>query len=258
MKLLIHRKEHIYFAISLLVTIGIYVGVAMNEALWPMLVYVPMIAFTVFITQGLMIGNIKGNGVKITSTQFPEIHDAVLRLSHNMGMKSAPEVYMIQSGGALNAFATRFLNVNFVVLYSDLMEIAFEKGMPAVEFVIAHELAHLKRAHTTKRLLVLPSIFIPFLGQAYSRACEYTSDRMGAHLVPEGAEQGLLVLAAGKHLHKHIDVHSLIRQQENELGFWGWYAEILSSHPFLVKRIKHVKFEMPKSHMESTVTQSAL
>ena len=50
---------------------------------------------------------------------------------------------MVQSGGLLNAFATRFSFRNLVVLYSDVMELAYEQGESAVDFIIAHELAHI-------------------------------------------------------------------------------------------------------------------
>ena len=108
---------------------------------------------------------------------------------------------MIQAGGLLNAFATRFFGRDFVVIYSDVLELAYSEGDAELAFVICHELAHIKRKHLTRRLLLYPSMLIPFLGAAYSRACEYTCDRFGAHYQPDGALGGLLVLAAGKMLY---------------------------------------------------------
>ncbi|MBM7870707.1 beta-lactamase regulating signal transducer with metallopeptidase domain [Clostridium pascui] len=47
--------------------------------------------------------------------------------------------------------------------------------------IIAHELAHIKRNHIIKQTLILPAMWIPFLGETYSKSCEYTCDRMAAN-----------------------------------------------------------------------------
>lgn len=141
----------------------------------------------------------------------------------------------------LNAFATRFFGRNFIVLYSDILETAYEKGNKALEFVIAHEFGHIKRNHITKQLLTFPSRIIPFLNPAYSRACEYTCDNIGYSLCPEGAENGMLVLAAGKRLYSKVNKDEFVNSSNMEFGFWKWFAEIISSHPNLPKRISRFK-----------------
>jgi len=118
-------------------------------------------------------------------------------------------------------FATKFLGRSFVVIYSDVLELAYEKGEQELAFVVCHELAHIKRKHLTWRLFLYPAMLVPFLGSAYSRACEYTCDRFGAHFVPNGAERGLLVLAAGKQLYRTVNVQEFVQQVDGERGFLG-------------------------------------
>jgi Zn-dependent protease with chaperone function len=77
----------------------------------------------------------------------------------------------------------------------------------------------------------------PFLSGAYSRACEYTCDRFGNALEPEGGVDGLLVLAAGRDLYTHVNSTEYSGQQETETGFFVRFAEILSTHPNLPKRV---------------------
>ncbi len=149
----------------------------------------------------------------------------------------------MQSGGMLNAFATKFLGRNFVIIYSDVLELAYKEGEPAVAFIIAHELAHIKRKHLTWRGLLYPAMLVPLLGPAYSRACEYTSDLIAAQLVPEGAIQGLTVLATGKRLYQKLNILEVINQSEEESGFWIWLSEKFSNHPNLIKRINRVYYE---------------
>jgi Zn-dependent protease with chaperone function len=77
----------------------------------------------------------------------------------------------------------------------------------------------------------------PFLAGAYSRACEYTCDRFGNALEPEGGVDGLLVLAAGRDLYTQVNAAVYSSQRETETGFFVRFAEILSTHPNLPKRV---------------------
>ncbi|HTA27312.1 MAG TPA: M48 family metalloprotease, partial [Bacteroidia bacterium] len=84
---------------------------------------------------------------------------------------------------------------------------------------------------------LLPASLIPFLGAAYSRACEYTCDSIGNALCPEGSQSGMLLLAGGKGLFKKINVQAYLDQIETEDGFTTWIAEKFASHPNTTKRI---------------------
>ncbi|MEW9123955.1 MAG: M48 family metallopeptidase, partial [Thermotaleaceae bacterium] len=120
----------------------------------------------------------------------------------------------------------------------------------AVAFVICHELAHIKRKHLSYRWLIFPSTIVPFLGAAYSRACEYTCDRIGAYYVPQGAIQGLLVLATGKKLYRNVNIYAIEQQVEEEGGFWVWLYELMSTHPNLLKRIKVLKDRLEQTNYQ--------
>ena len=80
-------------------------------------------------------------------------------------------------------------------------------------------------------------MIFPFLSGAYSRACEYTCDRFGNALEPEGGVDGLLVLAVGLDLYTQVSSTEYMRQHETETGFFVTFAEILSTHPNLPKRV---------------------
>jgi hypothetical protein len=59
-----------------------------------------------------------------------------------------PEAYLLQMGGMLNAFATRFLGRDFLVLYSDVVD-GLADNPDALNFYIGHEIGHIKRKHLT-------------------------------------------------------------------------------------------------------------
>jgi len=234
MESLVHPRERTYFAIALLISGLIYLALVVSIV---GLAYIAIGALIALVAHGLFIGQIRGNGVRVSERQFPEVHRLIERLSREMELPAIPDVYVLQAGGLLNAFATRFLGRNFVVIYSDVLELAYQNGEPAVGFVVAHELAHVKRKHLSKRWLLYPAMFVPFLGTAYTRACEYTCDSFGAHYRPDGAYDGLRVLAAGKRLYAAVDVAELRAQASGDRGFWTWFAEILSTHPHLPRRV---------------------
>jgi Zn-dependent protease with chaperone function len=173
----------------------------------------------------------------VSERQFPQLHRLAAAHSRRLGLKRVPDIYVMEAGGLVNAFATRFLGRDFVILYSDVVALALEHGEAAMSFIVGHELAHVWRGHLKHRWLTLPGRLFPYLGAAYSRACEYTCDRIGAFCQPDGAISGLLILAAGKQLHAHVDVKEFAAQAVSDQGFWIRRAEIISSHPLLPKRI---------------------
>ncbi len=234
MEKLVHRKERFYFLLCL----G-FSALAYALLVWTIvgIPYLVLAALVATLAHGLAIGTLQGNAVRVSERQFPEVQRLIERLSLQLGLPRPPAAYVLQAGGLLNAFATRFLGRNFVVISTDVLELAAANGEPALGFVVAHELAHVKRGHAALRPLIFPAMLLPFLGTAYARACEYTCDAFAASCRPDGAADGLRVLVAGKRLYPAVDVSELILQADRNTGFWPWLAEMLSSHPFLPKRV---------------------
>ncbi len=72
-------------------------------------------------SNGLMIARIRTNGVRLSANQFPEVYNKVVEICNSMEIQSIPEVYVIESGGILNAFAAKSFRKNIVILYSDIL-----------------------------------------------------------------------------------------------------------------------------------------
>lgn len=234
---LVSSKEKVYFTLAVVVSLLTYLMLLFSVV---GILYSVGFMLVLLVLQGLMIGEIRCNGVKVTAKQFPELYEKTVRMSQMLGLKQVPDVYVVQAGGVLNALTTKFLSRNFVIMFSDVLEIGYKEGDKVVEFILGHELVHIYRKHVQHRMFLLPGMFTPFLGKAYSRACEYTCDKISAHLQPAGAVQGLLVLAAGKELYKKVNPLEFVAQAQNESGFWTWLAEIFSTHPSLFNRVSEV------------------
>ncbi|WP_392455418.1 M48 family metallopeptidase [Chryseomicrobium aureum] len=232
-------RETLYFIISLLFSILIYIAAIVSVV--GIAIALLVAAFIVYI-QLMMLGSIRGNGVRIHQNQFPEIYARTQQLARDMGLAKTPDIFVVQSEGALNAFATRFLGRDMVVLYSEVFELAREQGQDELDFIIAHELAHVKRRHVWKNLLILPAGFIPFLSQAYSRSCEYTCDRHAAYMIqnPAAAKRALTLLGMGKGMYKEVNEDAYVQQIETESNAIVWLAEVLSTHPRIPKRVQAI------------------
>jgi Zn-dependent protease with chaperone function len=239
---LINPRERWFYAVMVVVSLLVYsvlllVGLTDPRVAAQMMIIGPVFTVLGLFAHGLALGRIRGNAVRVSERQFPQLHRMAGAHARKLGLKQAPAMYVMESGGLLNAFATRFLGRDFVVIHSDVLELALAQGEAAVGFIVGHELGHVWRGHLKYRWLTAPGRLMPYLGAAYSRACEYTCDRIGAYCQPEGAITGLLVLAAGKQLHAHVDVREYAAQAEADKGFWVRRAEIISSHPRLPKRV---------------------
>lgn len=252
----IHPKERFYFMLMSILGISAYAGLICAVIFMRSpIVYVYCayaLAFIAFsaLMHTYLIGFLRGNAIKVSEQQFPEVFEIFKNECEKLGLAKLPTLWLLQGGGLLNAFATRFKGHNHVVLYSDVLAAAYDEGIPAVKFILGHELGHIKRNHVSfgKSLLILPARLVPFLGWAYSRSCEYTCDSIGYTLAPEGAEKGILILAAGRELYKKVDVREMIASAHKEKGFALWFAGICSTHPHIVKRIE--QFERLKKEHE--------
>jgi Zn-dependent protease with chaperone function len=246
----IHPKEEMYFIIKVMAAVLGYFSILCLLVLlasrqpiviFPLLFYVSIFIFYLLFQFGFLVGYIEGNAVKVTPAQFPEIYNLLGEQCRQLEITTIPDLYIMQNGGILNAFATKFFGANYIVVYSDVLDEAYKNNLDTVRFIIGHELGHIKRNHLTKSWVLFPSVFIPFLNAAYSRGCEYTCDNIGAALSPNGARPGLLLLVSGKHLWSKVNIEKFTEQETRGTGFWYWVAEKLSTHPHLTKRVLRFK-----------------
>lgn len=189
-------------------------------------------------THSLLITWIKGNSVKVSPEQFPDLWQHYEYCCARLGITKKPEFYIAQADGMLNALATRFLRRDYVVLLSDVVD-ALEEKPEAIKFYMGHELGHIQQRHLTRHWWLWPGLIYPLIGPAYSRACEYTCDRYGYACCNnlDDAKRALAVLVAGSSRWKTLNINAFEQQAQESGGFWMSVNEFTSDYPWLCKRM---------------------
>lgn len=185
--------------------------------------------------------SIRGTAVELNPHQYGELYRIADEFAHRLGLARRPQIYLGNGNGALNAFAAQSTGHDYVVLSNELFANLQGNNREGLRFILGHELGHIRLHHVALwyQLSVAYSERIPLLGPALSRLREYSCDRHGAFLCPDGAS-GLVLLASGRHTEHVTDVDQLIRQGRALRGFWVELAQLPQSHPFTVRRLERL------------------
>jgi Zn-dependent protease with chaperone function len=127
-------KEKAYLAIAVIVSAFFYTGMLFSLI---GIFYVLGAGLVLAIVQGIAVGQLRGNSVRVSERQFPGVLKIAADVCPRLGIPAIPPIYVMQSGGVLNAFATRFFGRNYVCIYSEVLELAYEQGEEAVAFILA-------------------------------------------------------------------------------------------------------------------------
>jgi len=253
---IIHPKEKTYFTILLVVSIiiwliplGILIFILFNSpemfgfVLLTIFIYGLIIGFVLWLISLYFEAILFGNTVEINENQYPDLNNIVKDYTNRLGMHSKPKVFIYNGEGMVNAFAVRFLSKKYIILMGDLVDLMLErKKIMELNMIIGHEIGHHYAQHTAlwKKILLKPGKVVPFIGNAYNRACELTADRIGYVLVKDlkSAQRGLISLSLGsKTLANGVNIQEFMNQDKKVPTFMGFIYKIFSSHPRMTRRV---------------------
>ena len=200
-------------------------------------IYLLLVYLFFLFAHSAFISHLKGNGVRITEEQYPDLYESLVRNSEKVGLHHVPEAYLLRTD-FFNALATRFRGRNFVVLFTDVVD-ALETQPGAIDFYIGHELGHLHRKHLQWGPFLVFSAWVPLLGPAYRRAQEYTCDRYGAMCCGNDADvvAAISTMSAGDTRWNSLNLDAYLKQINETSGFWMSFNEINNDYPWLTKRM---------------------
>lgn len=197
-----------------------------------------ILPFTIY----AMYAEYRARAVKITKNNFPELYYTIQEYSARLGLKKVPNAYVIQENGVLNAFSAFIIRKQYITINVDLFEIAYREyhDMDVINFVIAHEMAHIRLRHATFGIYmsILFANYVPIISTTYMRAREYSCDRIAQKLTKTSGIEAIMTFAAGKHLYKAVDIEDYLECANEVRGFFVFITNLISTHPILTKRIQ--------------------
>jgi Zn-dependent protease with chaperone function len=201
--------------------------------------------------KNLVKNELLGHAVLVTPKQFPKVHRLIGEAARRLGT-ALPTVYVTQHP-TLNALTSGTETDSFIVLNSSLVDHLSEDELL---FVIGHEAGHIHNGHVTLLSVAyyLARISSRFVGllvypallalRSWERRAEITCDRAGIMCARNlgVAQRSLIKLALGSQkLYEQIDIDEYLKQLGAGREGIGKYAEVLSSHPYLPKRVEALR-----------------
>lgn len=228
-------KEKTYFGFVLVASIVIWLVIAVTIV---GAFYALLFGFLLWLGNGLLTAYLRAEAVRIDEHQLPELHATFKQVCERLRLYKTPALYVLQSGGLLNAFATRFAGRDFVVVYSEFLE-ALGPSSPEMRFILGHEVGHIQSRHILKQIFLAPGLFWPLIGPAYRRAWETSCDRYGAFAADDvgAATRAMLVLSGGRGHGPSLNPAAFAGQNSDERGFFVSLHELSSTYPTLSRRV---------------------
>lgn len=228
-------KERSYSKWVLVISLLVWIALTLSII---GLFYAALFGFFLWLGNGLLTAHLRSEAVRVAPDQLGELHATFREVCARLGLAEIPALYVLQSGGLLNAFATRFAGREFVVVYSDMLE-ALGPSSPEMRFILGHEVGHIQSRHILKQIFLAPGLFFPLIGPAYRRAWETSCDRFGAFAAQDvdAAVRAMLVLGAGREHGRRLNAVAFSGQHADERGFFVSLHELTSTYPTLSRRV---------------------
>lgn len=221
--------------------------------------------FLALIVIGILMQRVRQHSQKhampcVSEKNFPEIDALVDQACYRLRIPR-PDVY-VQQDPTLNAYASGFLDGQWLVIHSEMLKALEPEEML---FVIGHELGHIRYGHTTllnfishsgNHPIPVVTTALALIFKSWSRKAEYTADRAGllACRNPDAAGTALLKLLIGPEgarktsLREYLD--EIKKRPDDRMA---GVAEYFYTHPFIPKRILAIQ-QFSRSNTYSQLT----
>jgi hypothetical protein len=184
-------------------------------------------------------GFIRGNSVRLSKDQIPEIYNILERHCERLGMNDVPELYISDSAihEPIRAFST--WKHDFIVFSRRSLERKPDKFPDILAFMIGRELGRIRLGHTSwwYEMALAYVIKIPYLRNPMTQAQTFSHDRYGAFLAPDGI-RGLVIQACGRRMLQNLNIEDYLNQVRGYGGFWEMLADITKETPHISYRIR--------------------
>ncbi len=240
--------EYVILAATLLVVL-LVIAFTAAATVCTSAIFVPAVVLIGYFASRSKHHSLLAEARQVTAQSTPEMMP-LLQQNYARLQVEPVNVFIVRSN-QLNAYTFGLDSPKAVVLYSSLFNIM---DRDELQFILGHEMGHVKLGHTWLNTLVGGMSGIPSgLGAAaimelafrwWNRACEYSADRAGvlACAKPAKAISALIKLEAGPAALTHVGMQAAIQHIETEDDdLMNKLAEMLASHPMVAKRVEEIR-----------------
>jgi hypothetical protein len=255
-----HPFERIYFFVLVAINfllLGLGIALLFHEPSWvkshPLLSkqvqVVRFLALTALIGIPLLAlrrnrreASIRGNSIRLSEKQFPEIYAVLQDHCRRLGMTQVPELFLTSSSIAPFSQTFSSWRENYIVIHQIIFDIDVRKTTDVLAFILGHELGaiRLKQTSVINEMLLTYVSAVKWLRNPLSRARTYSRDRYGATLAPTGF-RGLLINAAGRRLMDQVDVQEYLDQSRHYGSLWANANILFEAKPAVYSRINQLR-----------------
>jgi hypothetical protein len=186
--------------------------------------------------------SVRGNSVRLSTEQFPEIYAILEGHCRRLGMAQVPELFL--SGSSIAPFSKTYSSwrENYIVLHQIILDIDVRKTADVVAFMLGHELGAIRLNQTAwwNEMLLTYVSAITWLRNPLERVRMYSRDRYGATLSPTGF-RGLLINATGRRLMDQVNIEEYLLQSRRYGGIWATLDVFFEAKPQVLSRIKQLR-----------------
>jgi hypothetical protein len=199
------------------------------------LVGVPLLV----LTRNRREASIRGNSVRLSDRQFPEVYAVLKDHCRRLGMTKLPELFL--TSGSIQPYSHTFSSwrENYIVLHQIIFDINDEKTMDVISFILGHELGAIRLNQTAvwNEMLLTYISSMKWLRNPLERVRTYSRDRYGATLAPNGF-RGLLINAIGRRLMDQVNIETYLADEERYGGIWPLVNVFVDPRPQVLTRIR--------------------
>jgi len=212
-------------------------------------IFVPVVVILSYFTSRSNHRALLAQAVQVSAQSAPDMIPLIQTNSARLQVEPV-NVFIVPSN-RLNAYTFGMDSPKAVVLYSSLFKIM---DQDEIQFILGHEMGHVKLGHTWLNTLVGGMAGIPSsVGAAavmelafrwWNRSCEYSADRAGllACGKPNKAISALVKLEAGPAARTQAGLQAAIQHISTEDDdIMHNLEELIASHPLIAKRIDELR-----------------
>jgi Zn-dependent protease with chaperone function len=240
--------EYVILGITFIVVI-LVIAVTAAATVCSSVIFVPLVVILGYFAGRSKHLELLSKGQQITPQTAPEII-SLLQVNTSRLQVEPVNVFIVPSN-QLNAYTFGVDSPKAMVLYSSLFKIM---DMDEIQFILGHEMGHVKLGHTWLNTLVggiagIPSpmgaaLIMELAFRWWNRACEYSADRAGVLACgrPNKAISALVKLETGSAALTQAGMQNVIQTIEREDDdVLHNLEELIASHPMIAKRINEIR-----------------